>query len=433
VEAQVSLGVRLEAEPKAGPLPASARVQVLRLDRGWSSDVVSLEGGGGLLQLSLVANKPNEFEIRLTDKQGGVIPCEPERITILQGIKIDDPPLPFDICVEACTTQGDRLVPVLRKGQQLPATGVVRGLRTRCDLRPDVARDIVSIPVYEGEAGTRAIHNRWLGELHVTGTMVASRVPAGAEVEVTISMDSSRRKTVSAFVAHLDETFEEVMAPLQKTHVDPTVLQISLADANGRLEHIEEALANSGNGRAAAFRLSLDEAEQACDSDKEAGLERLRELHRELDGYEKEMAGALAAGERSGELDRIAREVSVHGNPEDRSEFASVREGTEAAIATLDSQAMDRAIRRCRDIYWRILYRRPDFWMGSLYRMRSDYGVTHWSDKERAASLLAQAEKFSAGGYKPELNSMVRELWRLQPEGEGEGRREDILERVGSR
>ncbi len=428
VEDTVTIGVKVLCQQ------AETMVQLTRTDGGWQSDRVALSSlGAVLLSVPLVPQTANTFDVALYAPNGDRITTEPDSCTIMHGVKIGNPPLPFDICVQVSTPKGDRLTPILRKGQTLPATGTVRGLKTKTVLRPGEARDVVSIPLFEGTRDTRPLHNRYLGELHITGAHVPSSVPQGSEVEVSVTMDTSRRKSVSVYFDAIDETVEEVMAPLQKEQFDPRAVPIGLEDARIRIAKLEERLPRSGNGRVAGFRLALEQVEdlQACAGEQRDGaekvLQRVRELHRDLDNYEQAMSAEIECGFLRQQLAIIEPEVMSSGTPAERAEMAALSEQADAVIeAANEEQAKPLRIKAIA-LYHRVVDRKPEHWMWFVHRYRSDFGSMKWRNRERAAELLERAERLTRDGFVPEVKAIVEELWRQKHDSVDEICREDVL------
>lgn len=417
VEDTVSLGIRVDNPPEsAAPLV----VQLSRGDGRWQSDRITLHGNAALIPVPLVNNSANVFTVSLYSVRGDTLPCDPCSCTIIQGVKVGNPPLPFDICVQVSTPHGDRLRAILRKGQTLPASGTVRGLRTKSALRPGCATDVVAIPLHEGSRGTRPLHNRYLGELRITGDMVSSAVPSGTEAEITVSMDTSRRKSVSVYFDATDETFEEVMAPLQKQPFDAHALPLGLEDARMRIERLAERLPRNGNGEVAGFRGSLETIEElkgrGADGREtaEAALERLGELHRDLDLYEHAMRDSIECGYLTSQLAIVEPKVMSGGNALEQAELAALREQTDAAVADLDGDKARQLRIRASRLFFRVVDRQPDYWMGFLYTYRSDIDRIKWRDPARARELLGRGEALTANGFVPEVKAVVEELWRLK-------------------
>jgi molecular chaperone DnaK len=51
------------------------------------------------------------------------------------------------------TEEKDLFLPVkgLEKSKKVPATGVINGLKTRQTIRPGMIKDIIRIPIYQGD------------------------------------------------------------------------------------------------------------------------------------------------------------------------------------------------------------------------------------------------------------------------------------------
>ena len=87
VEITEPLAVTIDKSKTSGNIPDEVYILVKRNDGGWESEKILLNDAGEMIDLSLDERKPNSFEIILNDKLGNSVPCEPNEITIIQGIK----------------------------------------------------------------------------------------------------------------------------------------------------------------------------------------------------------------------------------------------------------------------------------------------------------------------------------------------------------
>lgn len=435
VETNVSVGIRIDRDSTDTELSQELSVEVSGTDGRWKSGRIELEDDSLLLNVDLTEGDANCFKVSLFDEAGNRLGCEPDSFTILQGIKIDNPPVPLDICLEVTNPdEGTLLKPIVRRGDVLPATGILRGLKTRSILRPGIAGDCVSIPVYEGEEYTRPIYNRYIGELTITGDQVDSTVPAGSDVTVTMKIDTSRRKIVSAYIDIIDHTFEGVMPPLQKSCFDERELESSIAEARKRIDDLSRKLRYS---KCPEFDELNKQFDRTVVHYEIAGIERdscdmvadrIKELHRRLDTFEKEKERDIAAGVLLYELDIISQTVNAHGAKAEKKELGRIREQALKAVRDRDKHRITALTFVARQLYWSIKHRRQDYWIREFHELSCDFGTIKWNDPTQARKLIDQGRKMLVEGYDESLKQVVNTLTELKRETDKEDIRTDILE-----
>ena len=111
------IGGRVEAMDGV-PLPEEMKVQINRTGGDWQSGKVPVKDGAFFTTIPLLGKKVNTFQILLLDKMGNIIPCEPEKFSITQGISIAEPPLIRSIGVEMEDASVDIIVQKATPSQQ---------------------------------------------------------------------------------------------------------------------------------------------------------------------------------------------------------------------------------------------------------------------------------------------------------------------------
>jgi molecular chaperone DnaK len=102
-------------------------------------------------------------------------------------------------------------VPGLEKNKKVPAVGIRNGLKTRSQIRPGIADDIIRIPIYQGEngaEGTNPLLNNWVYDVIISGDTIPSLIPIGSDVDITIKVDRSEKMQFSAYFPVIDHTEE---------------------------------------------------------------------------------------------------------------------------------------------------------------------------------------------------------------------------------
>jgi molecular chaperone DnaK len=188
------------------------------------------------------------------------------------------------------------------KGEALPIRRR-KVLLTATRLRHGCAEDVIRFLVLEGNS-LRADRNRLIGSLEIKGSDVKQDVPPGSEIEVTLEIDRSRLIRVKAYVAMLEEEFENILK-LGGEEPNRERLQIDFDREKARLERLRQQVKETRDADAdkALFRIDservLHDVEvslAAMTEDPDAGhkcQDRLLDLKGALDEVDRLLEEAL--------------------------------------------------------------------------------------------------------------------------------------------
>lgn len=251
VETDVMINIKILADKTEGQIPEKVYADIVRGDKGWSSGKKLISERATLIDVHLTENQSNLFTVNLFDEQGNRLDCQPNQFSILQGIEVSGmSTLPYHIGIGKWFDEYEKvlLTPVkgLEKNKKLPATGVKNDLKTRSEVRPGIASDIIKIPIYQGEyysEGTNPIFNNLVQTIIITGENVPGLLPENSPVEITIKVDRSEQMLFSAYFPTLEHT-EEFKVQIEKTK-PPTVedLKKDISDAKKSAMRIDDTTA----------------------------------------------------------------------------------------------------------------------------------------------------------------------------------------------
>jgi len=246
VEIEEKVGIRVLRDKTEDDIPQILFVELSRQDKGWSSGRAAIKDDAEILEIVLEPGRSNGFSIVITDDKGTQFPSEPSTFSIIQGFKVAGATLPFDLCIDAFQLSAGRQqltsIKNLQKNQMLPAkgTGVYQ---TQNDVRPGNKSDQIRIPLFYGEAGTKAIYNydKLRGEIIITGNDLPNMLPKGSDVELTVDIDASTMINVSACFPYLDEyTIENVITSGERKIPTKKEIEEKLNRAQQALSKLEE-------------------------------------------------------------------------------------------------------------------------------------------------------------------------------------------------
>ncbi|MEQ1418596.1 Hsp70 family protein [Acinetobacter indicus] len=392
VETHENLGIRINRDQSTANLPDTFTLEIIRGDSGWSSGKVIVEGDVEIIELMLNEGKTNQFNIKLSGPDGSNIPCEPSSITIIQGMKIANATLPYNVGIEVYDTvdnkQGVYPLAGLEKNKTLPAKGK-GSFKTMKDIRPGVKEDQLLIPIYElsrGNAGSRAILNTFFGKFAITGQDISSFLPAGSEVEVTLNIDASRRGKLSVYLPSLDESFDIVIEPTIEKDVKKEELQKEIVQAKATAQR----LANEGNSVAEKQLEQLDEAEQVLNdrgherSSKEEVKAKLQESLIELDKQEEAGEWPKVKQELQETLNHLIMQNKRYGNAQTNRLVEESEEHVRQVIATKDIQSAKKLESQLSSMAFELQGQDISFWVGAVYYLDESFDEIKWTNRAEA-------------------------------------------------
>ena len=268
-------------------------VELCRKDGAWSSGRMEVTANGRVATIQLEKGRPNTFLVKAYDKEGNGIKCLPEQFVVQQGTKVGSAILPYHIGISVWNDQKQDglFVPLigLEKNKPLPAVGILRDRRTNSILRPGIATDILTIPVYQADdyqKGMRSYLYEWVADVVVTGDEVPQLIPEGSTVEVTLKADRSEQMTMEIYFPSNDLTISKQLLTNKKQSVEEAATRIigDIANAYKCLHKISlDGYADIG-----PLRKELQEVEEENrnSEEKKAVLQHLKEVLRKIEAIE---------------------------------------------------------------------------------------------------------------------------------------------------
>ena len=392
VETQENLGIRIDREQSTANLPATFTLEIIRGDSGWSSGKVLVEGDVEIIELMLNEGKTNQFNIKLSGPDGSNIPCEPNSITIIQGMKIANATLPYHVGIEVYDTvdnkQGVYPLKKKKKNKTLPAKGK-GSFKTMKDIRPGLKEDQILIPIYElsrGNDGSRAILNTFFGKFAITGQDISAFLPAGSDVEVTLNIDASRRGKLSVYLPALDESFDVVIETTIEKDIKKEELQKEIVVAKSTAQR----LANEGSSEAEKQLVQLEEAEQVLNergherSSKEEVKAKLQDSLIELDKQEAEGEWPKVKQELQEALNDLIMQNKRYGNAQTNRIVEESEEHVRQVIAARDIQSAKKLTDQLSSMAFELQGQDISFWVGAVYYLDECFEDIKWTNRSEA-------------------------------------------------
>lgn len=425
VETHENLGVRIDRNKSTTNLPSSFSIEVIRADRGWSSGRLEMDGDAEVIEVVLNEGKANQFDIKLFAADGTLVPCEPNSITIIHGLKIANPTLPYSIGLEIYNTiegkEGVYAFPGLEKNKTLPAKG--KGIyKTGKDIRPGNGADKFTMKFYQfdyGAEGSRAIFNSLIGEASVTGEQLPALLPAQSDVELSMSIDASRLVSLSVFIPALDETIELKFESRSQASENLDDLMGEVAIARELAVRLESG--NSGND-ASTHIAELDAVEKQLASrgnDADVRIAAREKLQKAFIALDKLEAGNMWP-ELEAKLDDAMENIEVtnerYGNEKSSALVADYRLRVRKAKAEMDVNAGKQLLDELMAFGFALIQQDIGLWMSWLREYDQEFEEIDWTDKREARRVLTAAKAMVATNpSKAKVEEAIRALWALMP------------------
>lgn len=387
-------------------------VDLVRTDGEFNTGRVRIDANGDALELRLKPDHTNVFEVRCYDAMGNKLDCEPDSVSIIQGIDgIGDSVLPMSLGVSTVDEDGDAVfTPLegLKKNLPLPAYGKTGGIKLVTDsvVRPGMSSDRIKFPIlHEPEnAENLLIANKKIKSIYCTlqydcyftGDDIPSVLPAGSEINITVHADKS---------GTLDSAIVDI--PYLNIEIDVTerltCTTSQLADPSIYLADIEEAKKKLGSLDNSSLNQQLEEASENFTAskdksrdDKEKALESLKEILSKIDA--EYSLGDWERMERKlqGMYRELTEDNRKYGNDKTTSVIQKLKADVERVIEAKDMEAAQQLY----DQMWQLDYKiaEVEFFIAWIQQWNRNFDKKKWSNPTRARTLINQGLQLINGG-----------------------------------
>ena len=321
---------------------------------------------------SLNPGVQNVFAINLFDQAGNRVHCQPERVTIFQGM-IANAPMAYSFGVALASERGSiyQGIEGLERNRPLPAKGKIT-VRTLQDINP-----LVDTLTFD--------------KVTIEGKDIPSFMASGTQVDLSIKIDESSLISGEAFIPDLDETIEF------KTK---TKMEIpSLAHLRERANSAKNKL-NSFEGLSEKSSFIEDEVEDLegsleknQDEDaRERAKQSLKEIWRKIDQLEGRLEWPKAEKELKEALEYL-REVESEDGDRRQNLTAEFEKKFEEVKRRKDLNLAQDLQKEIYSACYECLKGKREFWVEIIESMQHDFTEIEWRNSTQARSALDQAVK----------------------------------------
>lgn len=369
-------------------------VEVERGDGAWSSGKVPYDESGIVIDLSLTEHTANAFTVRFTNDLGHNVKVTPDNLTILQGLQVLAAPLPYHIGFGVWDEEDNRqeFVPFLglEKSKPVPAHGVASGRKTTMRLIPNDESTFLKIPVYQAASyvtNSPADLYEHVADLIVTGKDIEHEIPAGTEVEVQVSVDSSEMMKFEIYVPKTEETIEKTLDTTPRFNSQDTNTLVAKYAEHARqtldMLESENVAVDVLKNRLYALRSSRRHTEA------KAIVEQYKELLRDIYRLECDTAWERIILKVEKEMALLKLSVSINGDDHNKYAFHYLEVYLESARKNHDVASARKILEEVEllglDLRWKSWVPNDIKWYDR------NFDNVAWTDKEHARWCIDQA------------------------------------------
>jgi len=440
VELDENLNLKVLKDKTTGKIPEKLFIVLDRASKGvaWSSTKkeISLDKVNLVQDIQLEKDEANTFTIILSDENGNNIECQPTQFTILQGVNVSNMiTLNYNIGIGKWfqIEEKDLFMPVkgLEKNKNIPnngITGVINGLKTRSAIRPGMIKDIIRIPIYQGDfktEGTNPVLNNFITEVIITGESLPALLPEDSDVDITIKVDRSQLMKFTAYFPLLNHT-EELEIEIKQTEppteelltkeiskAKRTAQKVNAGEVIEKLEALEEQLENekgSADGKMKILDglrkelLKLDSAEKVAEWPKVE--QELKDAFYELE----DLIDKIKVNSVDGDLNMDKVETHIQEFKKTIEQVIKDKNIKEAKhliseIGSLDFNLRNAVTGNAMDVQF-------------LRHIDSDFNTYNWKDRNKARQLCNQGLQMATAGNTSAIRAILVQLIALMPDDE---------------
>ncbi|MBR6190202.1 MAG: Hsp70 family protein [Prevotella sp.] len=424
VEQTEWVSVKLDKAGSGSSCPAKVLVELVRGDNAWSSGKTEIDGMGNVIEANLIEGKPNAFSVVCYNEKGDQLPCFPSEITIIQGSKVSSAPLPYNIGIAKWDDHKEKAVFVaatgLEKNKPVPAVGVVNGLSTSKQLRPGLASDLLTVPIYQcedaPEVGRTAALYEYVADVIVTGEEVDSLIPENSPVDITLKVDSSEQMTMDIYFPSADFTVSKSLDTSKKQNVSEAERMIPqmISDAQRDINRLAESGINTETLQNELNRVAEEDKNS---QEKKAVLQHLKEVLRKIEDEDAGTEWERLEKEIREEFDRLERANAQLGNDKSSQLVNQLRNQTDQVIRSKNILMGREVLEQINHVYFQLtmIYQ----CMGLIRDCNNNFGRFRWKDSNRARQLVNQGMSIMANNPTVEqLQPIAAQLVGLMPDDE---------------
>ncbi len=408
-------------------------VDFIRTDGEFNTGRTRIDETGDVVELRLKPDSTNVFDIRCYDETGNKLDCEPQSISIIQGIDgIGDAKLPQSLGMATVDEEDDVVFTPfegLMKNMPLPAHGKLSvKVTTDRDIRPGMTADKIIIPILQTDEDTDLLKRKHmklkrlycdhLYDIVITGDDLPGVLPAGSEVIVSLHAEKSGgldECIVDIPYLNLDINVTNRLESQKGKLQDPEIYMAEIMAAKEKLGKMDNASLSDELEKTSTYF----QASQCEDRDKkEQALEELKAVLAKIDqeyslGDWQRMENKLRAIYQA-----LIEDNRKYGNDKTTTVIQKLKADVDRVIEAKDIYAAEQLYNQI----WQMDYQMAavEFYIVWIRQWNQRFEKLQWSNPSRARSLINQGLEIINNGKASadELRPIAFELSDMLPRTE---------------
>ena len=407
IEKEEWVTLKLLPEKTEDKIPDKVFVEIERGDKMWSSGKTEINEKGEIVEVLLNEEKSNKFKVRLYDEYGNALSCEPDRFSIIQDMGIDNRAV-LNHSIGIAVDIGKPYLcfePIkgLEKNVPLPVSGTINGLKTENDIRPGNSEDKFELTLYQGEydaRGSRAIYNKPIYDIVITGDDLPALLPAQSNIDLTIATDRSagRIEKITAYFPYLDYT-HEVKIPenppkvVSKEKLENELIQGEKTITRLKLNHLIDQEQLSEIDKELNYLRKRFEQVGKEEEQRSEILDNLQKALRKADAIESDdhIKWTSLEKELKTEFTNLVKANEQLGNEKSNQRIAEYRSQLNEVIRNQDIATGRELLEQIQQYYEALtcIYQL----IGFVRKYKKNFDSIRWKDSQKARKLIHQAEQ----------------------------------------
>ncbi len=427
VELEEFVTLKILPDKTEGNIPEKVFAEITRNDKAWSSGKVEINEIGEVIETQLIEGKTNGFSVILYDEKGNILESEPKVFNVIQGSKIGNATLAYNIGIEIKKRETGKIVfetlKNLEKNKSIPAVGTRNGLKTQKQIRPGMDSDFIKIPIYEGEHeadGTRAIYNNHVTDIIISGADLPALLPENNDVDLTVNIDRSEQITVTAYFPYLDFSYDVTVKRTIQS-IETNWLSNEIRKAKGSIEELKDEGVNNDKVRKAETDITelerkFENSKNDVDGKQEV-LTNLRKTLKTIDELSETTEWPKLEEELKEEFYRLEKANKDLGNDRSTQVVNQLRSQLEEVLKTQDIKLGKALVEEIHSVFFQmtLVYQLINF----IRQHNQNFGSYHWKDSNRARQLLNDGlQQIGENPTTEDLHPIVIDLINLLPNEE---------------
>ena len=274
-----------------------------------------------------------------------------------------------------------------------------------------------------------------MAEVTITGEDINEFLPKESEVEISLKIDSARRKAeLTAYFPDVDETVKvDNIKILQRTR-KPEELEKLIKDAKEAIDILEKEnikfdkkLQNSTNQMERELKNDKDDTDT-----RTKVLEVLREVQREIDKINDKHKFPKLKKEISELLDELDVINERYGDEETTKIQNKLRKQADQVFKNKDTKLAQDFIKELRAFRFAILRTRIEYWMNIIKYYDDNFDNCEWINETAAKNLINEAKEVITGSEptSERLEKITFQIWDLLLEEEESITSDEIIKEL---